>query len=106
MLYRYKMLVTYTEIGMSQIQNTVRRAAEFRQTAAQMGVTVEEMHWTLGSYDAIVTLSCEDEESILALATFISRQGYVRAQLLRAYTDEEFARFLTKMPKGPIELDG
>ena len=106
MLYRYKMLVTYTEIGMSQIQNTVRRAAEFKQTAAQMGVTVEEMHWTLGLYDAIVTVACEDEESILALATFVSRQGYVRTQLLRAYTDEEFGRFLAKMPKGPIELDG
>jgi uncharacterized protein with GYD domain len=106
MLYRYKMLVTYTEIGMSQIQNTVRRAAEFRQTAAQMGVSVEDLHWTLGSYDAIITVSSEDEESILALATYLSRRGYVRTQLLRAYTDEEFARFLDKMPQGSIELDG
>ncbi|MFO0848477.1 MAG: GYD domain-containing protein [Gemmataceae bacterium] len=106
MLYRYKMLVTFTEIGISQIQNTVKRAAEFRQAAAEVGVTVEDVYWTLGQFDAVVTLSSEDEESILALVTYLGKQGYVRANLLRAYTEEEFAGFLARMPKGAIELDG
>lgn len=42
-MVRYTLLIRYTEIGISQIQNTVARAALFRQTAAAMGVTIDSL---------------------------------------------------------------
>jgi uncharacterized protein with GYD domain len=102
---RYKLLVKYTEIGASQIQNTLARSAAFKQAAAAMGVLVEDLFWTLGEYDAILTLASEDEEKIVALVVEQSRRGFVRPVLLRAFTEDEFARILKKLPSAPVDLD-
>jgi uncharacterized protein with GYD domain len=104
-MFRYKLLIKYTEIGITQIQNTVARSAAFRQTAESMGVTVEDIFWTLGEYDGALTLASRDEDKIIALVTELARKGYVRTCLLRAYTESEFEGILKKMPSAPIELD-
>ncbi|HET6574615.1 MAG TPA: GYD domain-containing protein [Fimbriiglobus sp.] len=105
-MVRYVMLVTYTEVGASQIQNTTRRAQMFQTVAEQLGVRVESLVWTLGEYDAIAHITADTEDTAIALSAYLARQGYVRARLLRALTEEEFARVLAKMPGAPIELDG
>jgi uncharacterized protein with GYD domain len=97
-MVRYVMLVTYTEVGASQIQNTTRRAQMFHQVAERMGVTVESMYWTLGDLDAVATISADDEGTAVALSIFLAKQGYVRTRMLRAYTEAEFAGFLDRMP--------
>jgi uncharacterized protein with GYD domain len=104
-MVRYKLLINYTEIGISQIQNTTHRAASFRTEAARMGVTVEDQVWTLGAYDGILTLSSDAEEKIIALTTHLARQGFVRTCLLRAYTESEFAGILARLPGAPIDLE-
>lgn len=104
-MVRYTLLFRYTEIGASQIQNTVARAAHVRQTAAALGVTVESMAWTLGEYDGVISLTARDEVSVIALTTEIARRGYVRTHLLRAYNEEEFTAILAQMPSAPIDLD-
>lgn len=105
-MVRYVMLITYTEVGASQIQNTTRRAQMFHAVAEQMGVRVESLVWTLGEYDAVAHIRADEEDVAIALSAHLARQGYVRARLLRALTEEEFARVLAKMPGAPIELDG
>jgi uncharacterized protein with GYD domain len=102
---RYTLLIRYTEIGVSQIQNSVARAAHFRQSAAALGVTVESMFWTLGEFDGVIVLSAADETSIIALVTELARRGYVRTHLMKAYTEEEFAGVLRRMPSAPVDLD-
>ena len=78
----------------------------FQAVAEGMGVHVESLVWTLGEYDAIATIRADEEDVAIALSAHLARQGYVRARLLRALTEEEFARVLAKMPGAPIELDG
>ena len=104
-MVRFKLLITYTEIGVSQIQNTVARAAAFRHDAAAMGVTVEDVCWTLGAFDGVLTLSAAEEEKVIALVTDLARKGYVRTQLLRAFTKGEFEHILEMMPSATVDLD-
>ena len=104
-MVRYILMVKYTEIGISQIQNTVARAADFQSTAAGMGVMVESQLWTLGEYDGVLTLVSDDEEKVIAVTTHLARKGYVRTCLMRAYTEGEFADILAKMPTAPVTLD-
>jgi uncharacterized protein with GYD domain len=104
-MVRYVMLVSYTEVGASQIQNTTRRAQMFQQVADRLRVRVESLYWTLGECDAVATISAEDEGMAVALSTFLAKQGYVRARLLRAFTEQEFGQMLAQMPSGPIDLD-
>ena len=105
-MVRYVMMLSFTEVGASQIQNTTRRAQMFHAVAEQMGVRVESLVWTLGEYDAVAHVRADEEDSAIALSAHLARQGYVRARLLRALTEEEFARVLSKLPGAPIELDG
>lgn len=104
-MVRYALLIKYTEIGISQVQDTVSRAAVFRQAAAALGVTVECQYWTLGEFDGLIVLSAADERKVIALVTELARRGYVRTHLLRAYTEDEFAGVLTTMPSAPLDLD-
>lgn len=107
-MVRYVMLISYTEVGASQIQNTTRRGQMFQTVAEQMGVRVESLHWTLGEYDAVATVSAPDEGTAVALSAFLAKQGYVRTRLLRAFTESEFVRFLDKIPGTPemsLELE-
>ena len=104
-MVRFTLLIRYTEIGVSQIQNTVARASLFRQTATALEVTVESMFWTLGEFDGVIILSAAEELSIVALVTELARRGYVRTHLMKAYTEEEFAGVLRRMPSAPVDLD-
>jgi uncharacterized protein with GYD domain len=104
-MVRYTLLIRYTEIGISQIQNTVARAALFRQTAAGMGVSIDSLHWTLGEFDGVIMLSAAEEANVVALVTELARRGYVRTHLLRAYTEDEFSAVLKRMPSAPVDLD-
>ena len=102
---RYVMLITYTEVGASQIQNTTRRAQMFQQVADRMGVRVESLYWTLGECDAVATVSAGDEGAAVALSTYLAKQGYVRTRMLRAFSEQEFGQMLEQMPAGPVDLD-
>lgn len=104
-MVRYTLLFKYTEIGASQVHNTLARAALFRQTAAALGVTVESMVWTLGEYDGVIALAAADEPSVVALAAELARRGYVRTHLLRAFTEGEMAAVIARMPSAPVDLD-
>jgi uncharacterized protein with GYD domain len=104
-MVRYILLVKYTEIGISQIQDTVARASEFQSTAAAMGVMVESQLWTLGEFDGVLTLVSDDENKVIAVTTHLAKKGYVRTCLMRAYTEEEFGDILSKMPSAPVTLD-
>ena len=104
-MVRYVMLISYTEVGASQIQNTTRRAQMFQAVADEMGVRVESLFWTLGEHDAVATVAAPDEGTAVALSAFLARQGYVRARMLRAFTESEFAGFLDRM-SGLGQLSG
>jgi uncharacterized protein with GYD domain len=92
------MLVKYTETGVAQIQNSTRRAEWFRKWAGQLGVTVESMYWLLGEYDVVVTVTAKESAPIVALSAHMHRQGFVRTELVRAYTEDEFQTILKLMP--------
>ncbi len=101
-MVRYVMLVSFTEVGASQIQNTTRRAQMVTDVARSMGVRVEAMYWTLGQFDAVMTIATEDEGTAIALSAFLAKQGYVRTRMLRAFTEEEFDRALAKIPNAQV----
>lgn len=104
-MVRYILLVKYTEIGISQIQNTVSRAADFQATAAAVGVMVESQLWTLGEYDGVLTLVSDDEEKVIAVTTHLAKKGYVRTCLMKAYSEQEFSNILAKMPSAQVTID-
>jgi len=75
------------------------------EVAKSLEVTVETLFWTLGEHDAMMIVSSADEANVIALSTYLAKQGYVRARLMRAFTESEFADILKRMPGHGVELE-
>jgi uncharacterized protein with GYD domain len=93
----YIIIGTFTDQGMRSVKGTTKRAQALRETAKNTGVTVKDIFWTLGQYDVMAVLDAPDDEAVTALGLSIGALGNVRTQTLRAFTENEIVRVLSKM---------
>ena len=105
-MVRYVMLIAFTEIGASQIQNTTKRAQAVRELGQSWDIEFESIYWTpLGEHDAIMTIVAPNEEAAIAFSAYLTKQGYVSPRLQRAFTASEYEAIISRVPASQIELD-
>ena len=95
----YISLNTLTDQGARNIKDTTARADAFRDAAKKLGVTVKEIYWTLGSYDAVCILDAPDDSAIAALQASLGAAGNMRTVTLRAFSRDEMGAILAKLGK-------
>jgi len=93
----YVMLATYTQQGISNIQDTTKRADAVKALAGKHGCTMKDTYWVLGQYDVIAIFEAPNDETITALALTLAKLGNVKTQTLRAFTPAEMTGVLAKM---------
>ena len=93
----YIVLTNFTEQGIRNVKDTVKRAEAFKEAAGRFGATVKDMYWTLGPYDLVVTVEGPDDPSVTALGLALGALGNVRTQTLRAFGSGEMKQIIDKM---------
>jgi uncharacterized protein with GYD domain len=93
----YVTLSNFTDQGLRNIKDTVKRSEAFRKAAKESGVTIKDILWTQGQYDLITIMEVADEGAANALALNIAKMGNVRGQTLRAFTAAEMEKTLEKV---------
>jgi len=93
----YIVLTNFTDQGIRNVKDTVKRAEAFKEAAGKFGVTVKDMYWTLGRFDLVVTVGGPDDPSVTALGLALGAMGNVRTQTLRAFGPGEMKQILGKM---------
>jgi uncharacterized protein with GYD domain len=93
---RYVVLYRFTDQGLKNIKDTVRRAEEVRKTNESRGFKVLGTYWTQGRFDIVSIVEAPDEESMLAGLFNIAEAGNVHSETLRAYDENEMRRALEK----------
>jgi uncharacterized protein with GYD domain len=93
----FVMLVSFTDQGVRNVKDTIKRSDAFKEMAQRAGVTVRELYWTLGPCDVIAIGDAPDDETATALALSVSSQGNVRTQTLRAFSRDEMSTIVGKM---------
>ena len=63
----YNLLVNFTDQGMRNIKDTIKRAHAFEDMAKKSGAVLKVLCWTLGRYDVIAVFEAPDDESATAL---------------------------------------
>lgn len=96
-MVRYVMLLQFTDKGIAEIKDSSARAESFRATVAQAGGTVEGQFWTEGEHDGVIVLTTPNETMAAALALDVSRHGFVRTRLMRAFDAAEFRTIVTRL---------
>ena len=81
--------LTFTEQGLRNIRQTRERAEAFGETAKQVGASVTDVFWTLGSSDGVIIFDAPDDETATALMLRLGAQGNVRPRTERAFRASE-----------------
>jgi len=86
---RYISLIQFTEQGIRNVKDTVKRGDAAIAEAEKMGMKIIEEFWTMGAYDVVVMFDAPDDETVSAFLLKIGSMGNVRGQTLRAFRKEE-----------------
>ena len=74
----YIVLANFTDQGVRDAKDTLKRAEAFKELAKKHGVTVKDIYWTQGQYDIVTITEASDEMAATALALTIGGLGNIR----------------------------
>ena len=94
---RYVVLMDWTDQGVRTAKDSVKRSGQARAAFGQLGVTIEQIYWTLGSHDIVAIASAPDGESFAAALLQLAGAGNLRTTTLRAFDEGEFGAILAKL---------
>ena len=94
---RYISLIQFTEQGIRNIKDTVKRGDAAIAEAEKMGMKIIEEFWTMGVYDEVVMFDAPNDETMSAFLLKIGSMGNVKSHTLRAFRKEEMEGILAKI---------
>ena len=90
-------LSNFTDQGIRNVKDTVKRADMVKEAAQKAGVTMKDIMWTLGAHDMVVTFEAPDDAAMTAFALDVGAAGNVRTQTMRAFNRSEMSAILAKL---------
>jgi uncharacterized protein with GYD domain len=90
-------LWNWTEQGVTKIQDTIKRAEDFANTAEKAGARVKQFSWLVGQYDGMLILEAPDETTAVGLLAKLAKLGNIRTQTLRSFDSAEMQKILGKV---------
>ena len=94
---RYVSLIQFTDQGIHNVKDTVKRGDAAIGEAEKMGMKIIEEFWTMGAYDIVVLFEAPDDETMSAFLLKIGSMGNVKSQTLRAFRKQEMEGVLAKL---------
>jgi len=94
----YIALVNFTDHGIRHIRQTTERAKGLMNAAANLGIKIKDIYWTMGAVDAVLTAEAPDDETMTAFAASMGSLGNIRTQTMRAFSAQEMNQILAKLP--------
>ncbi len=94
---KYVSLFQFTEQGVRNVKDMVKRAAAATAEAEKMGIKITEILWTMGAYDLVVLLDAPDDETVSAFSLKIASLGNSKTHTMRAFRREEMEKLLAKI---------
>src|SRR5438067_9978008 len=93
----YISLIQFTEQGIRNVKDTVKRGDAAIGEAEKMGMKLIEEFWTMGAYDVVVMFDAPNDETMSAFLLKIGSMGNVKSQTLRAFRKQEMEGVLAKL---------
>jgi len=97
-MVRRILLMKLTDQGIKDIKNAPQRLEQAIKTFEKMGGKVLGFYAVTGEYDYIAIGEAPTEEVSITFAMGLSAMGNVRTTTISAFTKEEFAGMVKKLP--------
>jgi uncharacterized protein with GYD domain len=93
----YVTLIKWTDQGVRNAKDTVRRAREFRADLERRGGKLVGLYWTQGQYDIVGTVEAPDDQTVMTALIALAGLGNVRTETLRAFSENEMETIVQKI---------
>ncbi len=94
----YILLMNLTDQGIKDIKEAPQRIEEPLQGLETIGGKLKSFYAVMGDYDYVAIVECPSDEVALTFLLLLSSLGNVRTKTLKAFTKEEFAEMVKKLP--------
>ncbi len=94
----YILLMKLTDQGVKAIKDAPKRVEEGIKGFEAMGGKMIGFYLTTGEYDYVSIGEAPSDEAAVAFALALGSKGNVRTTSLKAFTKEEFAGMVKKLP--------
>jgi len=97
-IYFYIFSFHFTQKGIKDIKKSPARLDAAKQAFQAMGAELKEFYLVTGTYDAVVIGEVPNDEIVAKLALSIGKQGNIRTETLRAFTEDEYRKIISELP--------
>jgi uncharacterized protein with GYD domain len=94
---QYVILLNWTDQGVRNAKDTVKRLAAARQAFEKGGAKLREGFYTIGSYDLVLLADAPNDEVIATLGLQVGMLGNVRTTIMRAFNESEMEKIIAKL---------
>ncbi len=94
----YIVLQKFTQKGLSSIKDMPASVKQSRANAEQAGFKIVGVWLTMGEYDMAIVVDAPDDQAIAAGVLRLARDGYATSVTMRAFSEDEFAQVVGKLP--------
>ena len=92
----YVSLVNWTDQGIKNFRDTLRRAEDYRGLVDKSGGQVRQLLWTLGEYDVVVVADFPDDETATAVVLQTAACGHVRTKTMKAFDADQMSAIIQR----------
>lgn len=93
----YIMLFRYTQQGISKIKDSPQRVKDAKKLFEAAGAKIKAFYAVLGQYDTVCVVEAPDNETITRISLKVSSLGFVHAETLPAFNENEFTTIINKV---------
>jgi uncharacterized protein with GYD domain len=90
-------LTNWTDQGVANVKDTIRRSDDAKRAATAMGGTIREILWTVGPYDLVVLADFPDDATATAFLLALGSSGNVRTTTMHAFSADEMSQVIGKL---------
>ena len=94
----YISLMNLTDQGIKDIKNAPQRFGEAVKRLEAMGGKLIGFYVVMGDYDYVGIAEAPSDEVVMTFMLGLGSAGNVRTTTLKAFTPEQFAEMVTKLP--------
>ncbi len=93
----YVALLDWTEQGIRNVKDTIKRAENAKAMARKLGGKLD-VWYTIGEHDIVSLIEMPNDETYNKFALWLGTQGNVRTTSLKAWTQDEMSKLIDGLP--------
>jgi uncharacterized protein with GYD domain len=91
----YIILANWTPKGIEHIKNSPSRFDAAKKALGSSGVILKDFYMLLGTHDMALIVEAPDDATLArVLLETVSKEGAIRTQTLRAFTEDEYRKIV------------